>query len=210
MQSTVSGCRVNLLDTSTKIYSKQISDVNELNSYPKSICYISSSLMPTQLSVLDLVNSVKFDNTFKQSRRMTAYFGSKDYAYSNTHHTRQPITANPFIKSCFDRINMLFPRAMVNTVLLNYYPDGNASIPFHSDNEHEICSDSFIFTYSIGHTRTLVFRDINSKKHLCNISLVHNSLIFFNKASQFLYEHSITPETLDRSPRISLTFRKIK
>ena len=131
------------------------------------------------------------------------------FLMSNTNH---PIAANPLIKSCFDEIDKLFPEAKVNTVLLNYYPDGDATIPFHSDNEPEICRDSFIFTYSIGQTRTLVFRDIDSKKHLCNISLHHNSLIFFTKASQFLYEHSITSQTLDCTHdkrRISLTFRKI-
>ena len=90
--------------------------------------------MPTKLSVDDLINSVKFDNSFKQSKRMTAYFGLKDYAYSNTHHTKQPIVANPLIKFCFDEIDKLFPEAKVNTVLLNYYPDGDATLPFHSDN----------------------------------------------------------------------------
>ena len=194
------------------IYNKKISDIAVLKSYTKSICFIYNTLMPTKLTVDDLINSVKFDNSFKQSKRMTAYFGLKDYTYSNTHHTNQPIAANPLIKSCFDEIDKLFPEAKVNTVLLNYYPDGDATIPFHSDNEPEICQDSFIFTYSIGQTRTLVFRDIDSKKHLCNISLHHNSLIFFTKASQFLYEHSITSQTLDCTHdkrRISLTFRKI-
>ena len=195
------------------IYSKKISDIAVLKSSTKSICFIYNTLLPTRLTVDDLLNSVKFDNSFKQSKRMTAYFGLKDYAYSNTYHTKQPIAANPLIKSCFDEIDKLFPEAKVNTVLLNYYPDGSATIPFHSDNEPEICQNSFILTLSIGHTRTLVFREIRSKKHLCNITLEHNSLIFFTKASQFLYEHSISSQTLDcihDSRRISLTFRKIK
>ena len=212
MQYMVSGCKVNLLDNNIKILSKTFSNIEALNSYPKSICYISNIEMPLQPSVNDLISTVAFDYTFKQSKRMTAYYGSKDYAYSNTHHAKYPISTNPFIKSCIDEINMTFPGALVNTVLLNYYPDGDATIPFHSDNEFEICDDSFIFTYSIGHTRTLVFRDISSKKHLCKISLEHNSLIFFTKSSQLLYEHSIISKTMDcktTCPRISLTFRKI-
>ena len=65
---------------------------------------------------------------------MTSKFGFKDYAYFNTHHTRQSIAADPLIKSCSDVMDQLFPEAKVNIVLLNYYPDGDTTIPFQLDN----------------------------------------------------------------------------
>ena len=76
---------------------------------------------------------------------MTSKFGFKDHAYFNTHHTRQSIAADPLIKSCSNGMDHeLFPEAKVNIVLLNYYPDGDTTIPFLLDNESEICPDTFI------------------------------------------------------------------
>ena len=123
-------------------HGKKINDIAVLKMQtPSAISAIHQCL----LSAEDLVNSVRFDLSFKQSKRMTVKFGFKDHAYSNTHHTRQSsIAANPPTKSCFDETDKFFPEAKVNIVLLNYYPDGDATIPVQSDNGPEICPDTFI------------------------------------------------------------------
>ena len=85
-------------------------------------------------------------------------------------------------------------------------------IPFHADDETDICNDSYIFTLSIGTTREMTFRNIDNKQHLLKLALSHRSLICFSKSSQSLYEHAVlagTPQDIT-GPRISLTFRKLR
>ena len=174
------------------------------------ICYIYPvPIQLTNLTIDEILHSITFDNSFHHSSRKTAYYGDYDYAYSTTLHVKKSIMEPSFLHSCIHTINQVFPTAEVNSVLINYYPNGKSVIPFHSDNEHSICQNSFIFTYSIGQTRTMLFRDHTTKNLLCKTRLSHNSLIIFSKLSQSHFEHSIAADnTVD--PRLSLTFRKLK
>ena len=101
------------------------------------------------------------------------------------------------------------PTCRSYTVLVNYYPDGSSKINFHSDDEDDIEDNSFIFTLSFGHSRTIIFRTLERKKHVAKISLKDRSILLFSKASQHLFQHAIQHET-GVSERISLTFRKLK
>ena len=164
-----------------------------------------------KLNVLSLVNSLTFDNCFRHSKRHTAYFGDHSYNYSNTHHTPSPLSTNKIVYNCISILNKTFPNTGFNSVLINYYPDSRAMIPFHSDDEANICSNSYILTLSLGATREITFRNKINKKHLIKLALSHGSLIGFSKHSQALYEHAVLECVRQgpTGPRISLTFRKI-
>ena len=95
------------------------------------------------------------------------------------------------------------------SVLINFYPCGASKLNFHSDDEIEIDDESFIFTLSFGHRRTMAFRSLKHRKHLINVPLNDCSLLLFSKASQHLYQHSILPET-GVTERVSLTFRYLR
>ena len=162
-----------------------------------------------QLNLTDILNSLTFTEHVVGSCRFTAYYGNIPYNYSYSFHPTANLTENVSIKKCLDYINELFSDARLNSVLINYYPCGASKLNFHSDDEIEIDDESFIFTLSYGHRRTMAFRSLNHKKHLINVKLTDCSLLLFSKASQHIYQHSILPET-GASERVSLTFRKLR
>lgn len=124
------------------------------------------------------------------------------------HHSPQRISSNHYIELCFNLVIGLFPDAGLNSVLINYYPIGASKLNFHSDDESEICKDSYIFTLSLGHSRNMLFRSVKTKRHLARVTLNDRSLLLFSRASQYSFQHAIPPGTGDQA-RISLTFRKL-
>ena len=106
-------------------------------------------------------------------------------------------------------LNELFPFSGINSVLVNYYPDNSSRLPFHSDNEPEICKKSYIFTLSLGSNRYIAFRNAATKQTVATVKLRHGALMLFSRTSQEYFEHSILPQTepTTSSYRISLTFR---
>ncbi len=121
------------------------------------------------------------------------------------------MSSNPLVKKIFNNVCSISLHIMVNTVLINYYPRNYSRLPFHSDNEQEICNDSWIYTLSLGSTRAIKFRDITSKMHLLSVNLHHGDLITFSRISQDFFEHAIDTAGPDNTNgyRISLTFRQI-
>ena len=177
-----------------------------------SICIVLSSLQQIpEIDVHSLAGSLTFDNCFNHSRRQTAYFGDLPYNYSFTNHTPSPLSSNSLVQNCISTLNETFPGTGLNSALVNYYPDARAIIPFHADDETDICYDSYIFTLSIGSTREMTFRDKNTKQHLLKLALSNRSLICFSKSSQSYYEHAVLAGDPQAhiGPRISLTFRKL-
>ena len=162
-----------------------------------------------KLDLDDILNSLPLLQMPYSSKRSTAYFGPRSYSYANTTHTPQPVSSNKYVMHCLNTINMLFSDAELNSVLINYYPTCNSFLSFHSDDEKEICHDSYIFTLSVGSSRCLHFRSTLTKKHLLKITLTNGSLLCFSKASQFMYQHAVLPEPASSGPRLSLTFRKL-
>ena len=71
-----------------------------------------------------------------------------------------PFQANPFTS----QINHLRHRIesetkqIYNSVLINFYPDGNASLAAHSDNDPWLGEEFDVPSVSLGVTRTIVFR----------------------------------------------------
>ena len=161
-----------------------------------------------QLCLTDILNSLTFTEHVAGSCRFTAYYGNTPYNYSYSYHPAANLPENLSIRKCLDCINEFFSDAGLNSVLINYYPCGASKLNFHSDDEIKIDDESFIFTLSYGHRRTMAFRSLNHRKHLINVTLTDCSLLLFSKASQHIYQHSILPET-GATGRVSLTFRKL-
>ena len=200
---------VEILDTRVKVLS-----THTHSQTPKlakdNICYLLPDFGDSlQLNINDILSSIELDKHITGSNRYTAYYGNLPYNYSYTHHEALSLSESPVIKTCLDAVNEVFQHAEVNSVLVNYYPDGSSKINFHSDDEDDIDDNSFIFTLSFGHSRTIIFRTLERKKHVAKISLKDRSILLFSKASQHLFQHAILPET-GVSERISLTFRKLK
>ena len=138
----VSGASVSTLVPGIQVRSIKFTDLSSPSSDLICLIYPGQYPLIEDITPEDLLKTICFDNEFLLSKRKTAYFGSLDYSYSNTFHKMHRISSNPLIKHCVDTLNTIFPGAMINSVLINYYPDATALIPFHSDNEPSICPTS--------------------------------------------------------------------
>ena len=164
-----------------------------------------------------LLSSLNFSHDFVSSGRRAAFFGTVAYQYGHdTCHIPRDTNSNPYIAEMFTFVLSVFPDMKLNSCLINYYPNSDCTMPFHSDNERCIASHSFVVTLSLGAERTMFFklRENRSKNvckgELCSIKLAHGSILVFSRASQSRFVHGLPKEHSPASgPRISATFRRL-
>ena len=128
-----------------------------------------------------------------------------EYSYSGKQLHRQPWTSKLLMikEQIEESANLEF-----NSVLVNYYRDGQDSMGWHADDEKELGKDPTIAALSFGGERDLVFKNILSKETLA-IPQLHGALIIIDGKTQRYWQHSIKKTKKFISPRINLTFRNI-
>ena len=128
-----------------------------------------------------------------------------DYSYSGNKLNRQPWTSELLMikEKIRCQANLEF-----NSVLVNYYRDGQDSMGWHADDEQELGKNPTIAALSFGGERDLVFKNIISKETLA-IPQLHGALIIIDGQTQKYWQHSIKKTKKFISPRINLTFRNI-
>ncbi|XP_053466190.1 DNA oxidative demethylase ALKBH2 isoform X1 [Ictalurus furcatus] len=103
-----------------------------------------------------------------------------------------------------------------NFVLINRYKDGLDHIGEHRDDEHELDPSCPIAAVSLGAARDFVFRHKDARKepkqrHIepVKLELAHGSLLLMNSPTNTYWYHSLPVRKKVKTPRISLTFRRI-
>ncbi len=98
-----------------------------------------------------------------------------------------------------------------NSVLLNYYRDGQDSVAWHADDERELGLEPVIAALSLGAERPFELRpkpgNPGSKR---SIQLRNGSLLVMGKSMQDKWMHQVPKVKGLEDPRISLTFRQIQ
>lgn len=140
--------------------------------------------------------------------RLTAWYGdaNKDYHFSgNQFH---PL---PWSKELLEIKEKIEPIAGIsfNSVLLNYYRDGNDSVAWHSDNEAELGRQPLIASVSFGQVRRFDIRNKQDHKQKFALKLENGSLLLMKGDLQQNWEHRIAKFATAMQPRINLTFRVI-
>lgn len=96
-----------------------------------------------------------------------------------------------------------------NNCLLNYYPDGDSRMGFHSDSAEGIVAGAGVAIVSLGGQRALRFRRADNTSERLDYVLAPGSLLFMGPEVQERWQHAL-PRTSLRAPRISLTFRAVR
>jgi alkylated DNA repair dioxygenase AlkB len=96
-----------------------------------------------------------------------------------------------------------------NSVLLNYYRDGNDSVAWHSDNERALGSHPTIASVSFGQVRSFDIRNKSDHSDKYSVRLEHGSLLLMKGDLQTKWDHRIAKSTKPMKPRINLTFRVV-
>lgn len=97
-----------------------------------------------------------------------------------------------------------------NSVLLNFYRDGNDSNGWHADNEKELIRPIHVASISIGAARDMQFRRVGETKTLEKIYLENGSLLVMKSPCQENFQHQIPKRKTLSQGRINLTFRLVR
>ena len=95
-----------------------------------------------------------------------------------------------------------------NSVLLNYYRDGNDSVVWHSDTLPSSGKHHAIASVTFGETRLFKVRHKTNKNVAqLSIPLTHGSFLLMGETMQYHYEHHVPKTSRKIGARINLTFR---
>lgn len=142
--------------------------------------------------------------------RLTSWHGDPDarYYYSGIHNDPKPWT--PELLALRLKCDELFGPGHFNSVLANYYRDGNDSISYHVDNERDLVDNSVIATISLGTPRRFQLKSKSGSGEVKEIKIEHGSLLLMYGLCQKQWLHGIPKERDIELPRISLTFRTVR
>ena len=139
--------------------------------------------------------------------RLSCWFGEPwmDYTYSN--HTMTASSLTPLLLEIKAKIETRSGNRF-NSVLVNYYRDGQDSNGWHSDDEPELGENPIIASLSLGAPRDFHLRHKFDKALKHKVSLEHGSLLMMRGPTQSRWQHHI-PKRARADGRINLTFRTI-
>ncbi len=143
-----------------------------------------------------------------EGSRQVLYLGDHPYKYGNYSHPPLPIPSFlfPLLKTA------KCPAATdFNSILLNVYNSGAATLWRHSDNEAELGTNPTILSLSLGGTRLLGFkpRAFSPVQSSFSVTLNHGVWLIMTRATQEWFVHSLLQDRFITSKRISLTFRRV-
>ena len=185
--------------------STQQQEAEQVTSTDPPVCF--TNFVFDTFSAQDIIKDMVFRSI---GTRKVAFFGSYEYRYGHIVHPPCPYPSNAAIDTILDTLSEKFDDFNRDTYscMVTVYPDNRSGIPYHSDDEHNIATDSMIYTLSLGADRYMKFRN-KITLDTETFDLKHGSVNVMSKHSQDFWQHSIPPSTLVCGPRVSLTFRKL-
>ncbi|MBI3821556.1 MAG: alpha-ketoglutarate-dependent dioxygenase AlkB [Planctomycetes bacterium] len=161
-----------------------------------------------------LFERLRHDTPWKQERsrmgpfpRLTAWYADAGLTYSYSGVTHEAIPWTPTLLEVRRRVEES-AGVPFNSLLLNYYRDGQDSIGYHTDAEPELGVNPAIASISLGAVRQFVLKHINTGAKL-KYDLAHGSLLVMGGACQHHWVHGVPKTKAAVGPRINLTFRNI-
>jgi alkylated DNA repair dioxygenase AlkB len=153
-------------------------------------------------------DTLKFGGRQVLVPRLQAWYGDRtaNYGYSGLRLT--PSLWTPALLTIKIRIEKTFGVSF-NSVLLNYYRNGQDSVAWHSDDETELGPDPLIASLSFGAERRFELKHRDGKTQKINIELADGSLLLMGTGLQKYWSHQLPKQPWVTEPRLNLTFRLI-
>ncbi len=165
-----------------------------------------------------LFETIKAQTNWRQDRltvygkehlapRLSCWYGEPwmDYRYSGNTMNALPMT--PLLVDIKTNVEKHTGNRF-NSVLVNYYRDGQDSNGWHSDDEPELGENPIIASLSLGAPRDFHLRHKADKSHTHKMTLENGSLLMMRGLTQSRWQHHI-PKRAKAGGRINLTFRTI-
>lgn len=142
------------------------------------------------------------------TRRKVAWVGDAECAYTYSGVKKIPQAWTAELLSIKNRLEEL-AKSQFNSCLLNFYHDGDDGMGWHSDDEKELDQNSPIASLSLGAQRKFSFRH-KVDKITIPLNLENGSVLMMHSPTQQFWRHALLKTKTVSTPRINLTFRKIK
>ncbi len=140
--------------------------------------------------------------------RYSAWYGDRDTAYTYSGLTLQPKKWNKgllYIRNEIEKVT----GTHFNSVLMNWYRDGEDYMNWHADAEPELGRNPVIASVNFGATRDFIIRK-NDTSEKITMPLKHGTLLVMRGAIQHFWHHSVPKRKKVKQARVNLTFRVIK
>jgi alkylated DNA repair dioxygenase AlkB len=156
---------------------------------------------------MEAVNTKVWDKEYL-TPRLTAWYGELGTDYSDSGKIANPM---PWTSELLMIKELVEPLAGIkfNSVLLNYYRDGNDSVAWHSDKERILGKHPVIASVSFGQVRSFDIRNRQDHKEHYSVRLEHGSFLLMKAGLQEAFEHRIAKSVRPMKARLNLTFRVV-
>jgi alkylated DNA repair dioxygenase AlkB len=133
--------------------------------------------------------------------RLTCWYGDTDRIAGTLPWTTE-------LQAIRERVEQL-AGIRFNSVLLNYYRDGNDSVAWHSDKESIMGSQPVIASVSFGQVRSFDIRNKADHSEKYSVRLEHGSFLLMKSGLQEHWEHRIAKSAKSMKAKVNLTFRLV-
>jgi len=140
--------------------------------------------------------------------RLTAWHGDVGTDYSVSGKITKPNPWTPDLLMLKQKVEAA-SGIRFNSVLLNYYRDGNDSVAWHSDRESVLGKNPVIASVSFGQVRCFDIRNKANHKEYYSVKLEHGSFLLMQGGLQEHWEHRIAKSHKPMKARVNLTFRVV-
>ena len=161
-----------------------------------------------------LFASLRAETQWRQERsrfgpfpRLTAWYANVGLTYTYSGVTHEALAWTQTLLDVRRRVENA-AESPFNSVLLNFYRDGQDSIGYHADAEPELGTNPVIASISLGAVRQFVMKHITTGEKL-KFDLANGSLLLMGGTCQHHWVHGIPKTKAAVGPRINLTFRNI-
>jgi alkylated DNA repair dioxygenase AlkB len=138
--------------------------------------------------------------------RLQQWFGDEGRTYTWSGIRMDPLPWTDTLLGVRRRVEAVV-RASFNSVLLNYYRDGEDTVGWHADDEPELGRAPVIASVSLGAERDFLMRHNTDADPRVRLVLPHGSLLVMSGPTQRFWQHTLPRRKSVRDPRINLTFR---
>jgi alkylated DNA repair dioxygenase AlkB len=138
--------------------------------------------------------------------RLTAWLGDEDADPSIAGDGSTPLPWTDDLLLIRERVEKA-SGTKFNSVLLNYYRDGNDSVSWHDDMDNIPGRNRMVGSVSFGEVRLFDIRNKADHSIKFSIPLEHGSYLLMKGDFQEHWQHRIAKSTKPMKARINLTFR---
>ncbi|HEX8582347.1 MAG TPA: alpha-ketoglutarate-dependent dioxygenase AlkB [Acidimicrobiales bacterium] len=139
--------------------------------------------------------------------RLTSWHGDPGRRYAYSGIEMDPVPWTPALLEVKERIEAVAGERF-NSVLANWYRDGQDSVSWHSDDEPELGPEPTIGSVSFGDTRRFQLRHKRvDAEHA--MDLTHGGFLLMRGPTQRCWRHQVPKTSRPVGQRVNLTFRVI-